>query len=130
MVELYISEGYFELDCPGDTTSYVCAIDSNTEDLQVTWMVYLPTNETLALTYNTSSLIGSMESLDENIIVTLTGYDYANDSIESTLQLTLLKNASMNGTLVECSIHDLHSQTLPVIVDTSGTKFLHCFNVV
>lgn len=107
-------------DCPGDTLSFICAINSNTEDLLLTWTIHLLSGEILTLTYNTSSLIESMDRLDRNINATLTDYNYANGSIESTLQFTQLKNVVMNGTIVECAIHGLDSEMIPVLINTSG----------
>ena len=81
----------------------------------------------ISFTYNSSSSLYKIDSLDMNISVTLTDFtttnrtEYVNEIyMESILTLTVLRNITMNNTKLECSIADLHNITATVFINTSG----------
>ena len=105
--------------CPNDTIQYDCLIHSNTEDLHLTWTIYMPDKRILTHTFTTSSFIMNMHYLDSNINTSLTSY--GTDSIGSELQITLQKNVVLSGTIVECRIDDIDVDSVEIFVNTSGT---------
>ena len=109
-----------DIDCPGDTIIYNCSILSNSETVHLTWGINFPGLIPINLTFDGNSVPNNAVYLDFNVSVTLT--EYRSDRyIESIIILTLLKNFSMNGTLVKCSIDpDLDSSSVIVPVNTSG----------
>lgn len=107
------------IDCPGDTISYICAIASNTEDLHLIWSVTLLNIVSLEFIYGSDflSVPGEHNALDMNITSSL--LEYTDDYIKSKITFIVL-NGSMNGTVVECSIGDIGSEMVSVLVNTSG----------
>ena len=106
-----------EIDCPGDTLSYNCSIQSNTETLHLTWTVEIPDLPPIGITYDNTTSVGSESLLDMNITTSLValreGY------IQSDITLVIL-DAYMNGTVLRCSIADLNSDMEKISVNTSG----------
>ena len=110
-----------DIECPGDTISYVCSVQSNSETVQLSWMVTFPGQEAITMSYINDSYLNVVVLLDVNVTTTLTQY-IMDEFIESEIVLTVLQNISMNGTLLECSSEDLTSEMDIVYVDTSGTQ--------
>lgn len=112
-----------DIDCPGDTVTYNCSIESNTETLHLTWSVKFPVVLPIQITYDTyfGDIFGKIDSLDMNVTASL--LDFRDGYIESIITLTVL-NADTNGTIVECSITDLDYDMVTVLVNTSGTYVL------
>lgn len=108
-----------DIDCPGDTITYNCSIESNTEMLHLTWSVNFPEVLPFEITYDTTLFLdfGEIDYLDMNVTASL--IDFRNGYIESIITLTVL-NAAMNGTIVECSITDLDNDIVTVLINTSG----------
>ena len=124
---LEISTSRDDIYCPGDTISYNCSITSNTETPHLIWSVTLPGLTPISFTYDSTSALNDIHYLDMNITVTLTKLNtiattqFVNEEfIESIIVITVLKNVSMNGTELECSITDLGSDSAVVFVNTSG----------
>ena len=116
-----------DIYCPGDTISYNCSITSNSEMPHLTWKVTFPGLEPINFTYNRSSSILWIDHLDMNISITLLNFtttsltEYVNEEfIESMLIFTVLENVTMNGTIVECGIANLHNDTATLFANTSG----------
>ena len=60
------------------------------------------------------------DHLDMNVSATLISYE-ADQYIESIIMFTLLKNVTMNGTLLECNVApSLDYDFMLVLVNTSG----------
>ena len=108
-----------DIECPGDTISYRCSVQSNSETVQLSWMVTFPGQEAITMSYIDNSYLNSVVLLDVNVSTTLTQY-IMDEFIESEIVLTVLQNISMNGTLLECRSEDLASKNLTVFVNTSG----------
>ena len=107
-----------EIDCPGDTISYLCTIFvSNSEVVNLMWRVYFPRLMPINITYNSTSKLDNVDYLSMNISSTLTRF--SNENIESVIVLTVLRN-SMNGTKLTCSITDFINDTANLNVDTTG----------
>lgn len=111
------------IDCPGDTIAYICAIASNTEDLHLLWTVILPDMVPLEFMYSSEFLAIPEEYNELDINISSSLLEYAEEFIKSKLILTVL-NGSMNGTVVECSIGDLGSEMVSVLVNTSGIAYI------
>ena len=108
-----------EVDCPGDTISYLCTIFvSNSEVVNLMWRVYFPRLMPINITYDSTSKLDNVDYLSMNISSTLT--HFSNESIESVILLTVLRNVSMNGTKLTCSITDFINDTVVVNIDSSG----------
>ena len=115
-------------DCPNDILVYNCSVYSNTEDLHVSWQVYLQDGRILFYTHNSSSFM-DVTYLDSNIISTLTYYDESG-YLESKLQLSLLKGVMLNGTVIECGIYDLNIAEVTVFTNTSGMEHSYSYPII
>ena len=107
-------------DCPGDTISYNCSINSNSKDLHLTWRVNFPDRAPIQIMYDNSSALNRTDHLDRNISTTLTKY-IANEYIESVITLTVLRSVGMRSVRLECSGRDLNNQSEEVNIFASGT---------
>lgn len=113
-----------DIDCPGDTIPYYCSVLSNSEAVQLTWRVTFPEMMPISITYDGRSTVNTIDILlDLNITAVLTDY-IAEEIIESIITLTVLRNVSMNGTMIECSSEDLDNVTVDVDVDSKGLHIL------
>lgn len=74
-------------------------------------------------TFDGNSSLNNVVALDFNTSATLTGYR-ADRCIESIITLTLLKNFTMNGTVVVCGINITQKSTSVIVpVNTSGKDY-------
>ena len=107
------------IDCPGDTISYNCSIKSNTEDLHLLWTVEFPDTvwSTIEMIYDSLMNLGDVNLLDMDVSTTL--LEIKEGFIQSSITLTVL-NDSMNGTTVKCSIADLDSVVVTILINTSS----------
>ena len=108
-----------EIECPGDTISYVCSVQSNSETVQLKWLVTFPGLDTITFLHVNASDEGMVEYLNMNISSTLIEYR-SDEFIESEIVLTVLQNISMNGTILECQSEHLANQSVIVNVNTAG----------
>ena len=109
-----------DIDCPGDTISFNCSIESNSESVELTWEITSPDELVpMSIIYNDTSLLNNRDQLDIYIDATLTKY-MRHQSIESLITFTILKNISINGTELQCSSSDLESAAVKVLVNISG----------
>ena len=81
----------------------------------------------ISFTYHSTYTLYDIHHLDMNITVTLTELntftttEFINEEhIASIIVITVLKNVTMNGTNLECSIANLHSDSTALFVNTSG----------
>ena len=91
------------------------------------WNITLPGLTPISFTYDSTSTLYDKQHLDMNISVTLTKLDtiaitdFVNEEhIESIIVITVLKNITMNGTNLECSIVNLDADSTVLFVNTSG----------
>ena len=116
-----INEDSTLIDCPGDTIIYNCNILSNSEVIHLIWHITFPGYMPINITYDGTS---SLARFDRNITVNLTKYQ-EDQYIGSEITLTVLKNFTMNGTILECSIApNLDSDSTIILVNTSGMLYL------
>ena len=110
-----------DIVCPGDMIPYRCDVHTNSETLQLTWQVTFPEQDTITIVYTNDSDWSSMDVTNMSIITTLV--PYRNDEfISSELTLIIIRNSSMNGTIIGCiSSEELANQFETVDVDTAGT---------
>ena len=108
-----------DIECPGDTIPYICSVQSNSENIMLMWLVTFPGKAPLTMTYTNFSHAETLNSLGMNVTTVVTNNEMG-DFIESVIVLTVLRNVSMNGTLVECRSEDLDSVIVTVHVNTSG----------
>ncbi len=112
-----------DIDCPGDTLSYNCSIQSNSENVHLTWMITVPDNMPIVIAYDSTSMLNENNYFDESITTILT--DYRSDEyIESVITVTFLGNVSLNESRIECRIADLSSDSMLVPFVTSGKSLL------
>ena len=107
-----------DIDCPEDTISYICSIQSNSETVNLVWNIYLPDSVPLTITYDNTSLLNNIDSSDIRFRTVLTTYNNS-EYIESTILFNIIRNISTNGTILECSISDLDTKTLTVFANIS-----------
>lgn len=105
-----------DIECPGDVIPYNCSVWSNSENVQLTWIITFPDQTAFNVTY--SSNYNTSVDLGMGIITLLT--EYVEDQyIESLLVLTV-QNVSMNGTQLECKSAALDSMTVTVSINISS----------
>ena len=74
------------------------------------------------ITYDNTSILKSEDRLDMNVTSSLINYT-ADQFIRSVLVFKLLRNVTMNGTKLECSIGpDLNDAIVMLLVNTSGNQ--------
>ena len=108
------------IDCPGDTITYNCSIDTNTEYLSLTWTVNLPGQTPINVTYEAMpplSLGDVNQLLDRSISTSLV--ELSEGNIQSTITFVVL-GSYMNGTTLKCSIASLDSDMDIILINTSG----------
>ena len=105
-----------EIDCPGDTIAYNCSIESNTEDLHLTWSVVFPEGLPIEKTYHALSR-DYEEFLDMEVSAMLV--DFKEGYIQSSIRL-VVTDSSMNGTIVTCGIDDLDVESVVITLNTSS----------
>ena len=110
------------IECPGDTIPYDCFILSNSETIHLTWSVILSGQLTNSVTYSTAdSGFNNRTNLDTYIITSLTAFK-TDEFIRSTLEVIVQPNIPIHGVEVECSISDLGSASVSVVVNRAGKK--------
>ena len=85
------------------------------------WQVSIPGIRSFTIVYNNTSAINKWDDLGMNISATLNKYSREENSIESTVTLTILKHVNMNQTILKCSSAE-YSETVNVHVNTSGNN--------
>ncbi len=77
----------------------------------------------IVITYDITSILNESNYFDEIVTTILT--DLRSDEyIESVMTVTLLGNFSLNESRIECNIADLSSDSILVLVVTSGKSLL------
>ena len=111
-----------DIECPGDTISYICSVMSNSEMVQLTWRVTLPGGLTANITYDDTSILYAVDDIGiNNIVTTLTSYT-SDEYIESTIVFTVLADVDLNVTMLECISEDLDSDSDTIFVNIAGTE--------
>ena len=105
-----------EIDCPGDTLSYNCSIQSNSEMLNLTWKVITPGQRSVNITYDASSELGQVTTLNDFTVTSLTEYT-VDESISSILEITV--DLSAKTITLQCFTPLLQS-TLALAINSSG----------
>ncbi len=110
-----------DIDCPGDTISYNCSIQSNSETVHLMWSVTLPGSTPLSIIYDNTSVINSMDNLAMGVSTVLTQYR-RDEYIESMIILNIL---GCNDSDLLCSIGDLESMSAYLSsVNSSGIQHI------
>ena len=104
-----------EIECPGDTISYNCSIESNSEAVQLTWRVTIPEQMPVNITY--SDMTDSVTNLTSYISTSVTGFQ-SDQYIHSYLEITVQPNIS-SQIMLECFIADLGNDTSIVFINAS-----------
>ena len=96
---------------------------SNSETVQLTWLVTLPGMVPVNITYDNTSIPNTVDTaFGNNITTTLTNYT-VDLYTESTIMFTVLRDVVMNGTMLECISEDLDIYTTTVFVNISRMLF-------
>ena len=109
-----------DIDCPGDTISYNCSIESNTTNLHLTWNIILPDLSSESITYDNDSVVNNLDSLPLSINTLLSKY-VSGQYIESIIFFMVIRNGTLNGTKFQCSIQDLDEMS-GVLTSTATSK--------
>ena len=112
------------INCPGDKLSYNCLIQSNSESLHLTWRITTPGSTPVTIDVN-STFIDSIDTYD----ITLDNYEQ-DALIESTVDLTVGTDNSLELTLLECSIGELSNTSIVVFLNMSGNYVIHSFESI
>ena len=128
-VNLTLAETNFsrgDINCPGDTISYKCSVLSNSKTIELTWRVTLPGMMPIDITYDSMSILNTVDTdLGYNITTTLTDFT-VDEYIESTIVFTVLRGVAVNGTVLECISEnlDIYATTLFVNMSSGQTSSL------
>ena len=106
-----------DIDCPGDIIPYNCSIQSNSEAVHLTWLVTLPGEASISITYPNGS--SNRTSINSYITTFLTGFR-SDEFIHSTLQVIIEPGIPTDQIMIECSIGSLGSDSTIVYVNQSG----------
>ena len=107
-----------DIDCPGDTKIYNCSIHSNSEMVHLVWNIILPDFMPLTIIYDNTSILNKIDSLDISFLTMVTNYN-SGEYIESIIFFNVLGNITRSGTLLECSISDLDTESLTIFENIS-----------
>ena len=99
---------------------YNCLIQSNSENVHLTWRVTLPGQNPINITYDVGSVRGNIDPLNTFITTSLSQY-VSDEHIESVLMLTVQDVVVTNQTKVECIIGDLGNEASIIFINSSGT---------
>ena len=111
-----------DIECSGDTIPYSCSILSNSENISLTWIVTIPEQIPLSITYDTGSRLNGVEKLSTNITTSLNTI-ISEEYIESMITLTVLNAPNLNGSLLECKSADLDQEMEVLYINKSGKQF-------
>ena len=123
ITELQRNNSRNDIECPGDVLQYMCSVRSNSETIELNWRVTFPGLDTIFMfVYTNDSERNVAVYRPMNLTARLTRFEPDQD-VQSVLELTILRNVSMNETLLECRSEDLASENVTVIVNTSSKLF-------
>jgi hypothetical protein len=125
-VELTLLERsvYDSIECPGDKILYNCSVESNSENVQLTWVVTFSDSTTFNKTYyNISDNITDGTMNDLGISTVLTRY-VEDQYIESLITFTVLDGVHLNGSVLTCRSNALDESSVDVYVNTTGETSL------
>lgn len=110
-----------DIDCPGDKIFYMCTVFSNSEMLELRWMVTFPGQDTFIMQLFTNDT-ERVNVLEMNVTARLLEYTTFNGfrTLVSTIELTVLQDVLVDGAVLECRSEDLDSENVTVSVNTSG----------
>lgn len=74
----------------------------------------------MTVTYNKSSLIGNEVAIDAGFTSVLDNFTVESEFVQSSVVLTLLRDVSMDGTRLECSIAGLASDEIDVLFNNGN----------
>lgn len=113
-----------DIECPGDILPYMCSVHSNSETIELSWRITFPGLDTIYMfVYTNDSERNVAVYRPMNLTARLTQFEFDQD-VQSVLEITVLRNVSMNQTLLECRSEDLASENVTVIVNTSSKPVL------
>ncbi len=107
-----------DIDCPGDTISYICTVQSGSPSIQLEWIISFFERKTRGVLYNNRSILQDQTVLDFNTRTSLVSSERG--YLESVLIFTLATGVTLNGTELECGIDNIDSETDTVSVNKSG----------
>ncbi len=73
----------------------------------------------VTITYDNTSILNNMDNLAVGVNTVLTTYR-RDEYIESIIVLTVVRNISLDRTMIECSISDLVNDALTLFINSSG----------
>ncbi len=107
-----------DIDCPGDTISYNCTVQSGSPLLHLKWIVSFFEGETREVLYNNRSTFNNQTVLDFNTQIYLVSSERG--YLESVIVFTVATGVTLNGTELECRIDNIDSERDTVSVNKSG----------
>ena len=110
-----------DINCPGDVFTYRCSIQSNSENVRLTWHVTTPQYGFVDITYDKEATINQLDILNSFVSTNLTEF-ISDQYIESILHLTVVVDIPINQTELECLIGNIGIDTVYVPVNISGNN--------
>ena len=107
-----------DISCPGDSMSFNCSIESNSENIVLEWHVNIHGQIPINITYNRNSSANSVSMLNRYINSSLGQY-VEDQYIDSTLGISVLPFESPVMLTIQCSIDQLDNDTKDVLINSS-----------
>ena len=107
-----------DIECPGDIVPYNCSIESNSENIHLTWHVSIPGQMPINITYSSANH-GHVTRLNNYITTYVTGLR-RDQFIHSTLELTVEPEIPADQIMLECSISDIGNDSADVFINISS----------
>ena len=105
-----------DIDCPGDTISFSCSIQSNSETIHLTWQVNITGQMPVNITYDAANT----EETVLNDFITTSLNNISSGYLESTLVFTVQPSISQVTIMLECFIEGLGNESAVELVNISG----------
>ena len=108
-----------DMECPGDTITYRCSIQSNSEELHLIWRVSTSGQMPNDIIYNDTTNFTNMSRLNGYITTSLTRF-IGDEYIESTLTITVQPNAEIRRFMLQCFIERLGIDFSDIVINSSS----------
>ena len=99
---------------------------SNSETVHLEWNVTLPGIMPVTIRYDNTSNLNNINFFSIGVDTILTLYK-SDEYIESIIIFTVVKNVSLNNSIIQCNIGDLDRNSANVFINTSGILYTIIF---
>ena len=127
-ISLYEEQRRELIDCPDDVISYQCKVESNHDELHLTWNITTPGSQPMTIQYNRNSDKLTSTQLGVGITSYLSEYNPTEGYIKSFLVINLKKKGILNRIHLKCYMTDISTNEKTTYIRKSGMML--CMMVV